>query len=356
MAKTVRPGLRLIDRLILLVAWIATCGVVYLMGFYLGKGTQEGRLKLEERVVRLPVTSAPPPEGQRPNRSGDLSFYEQLLSGGRSGSEGGAPAPKAPPSAAGGPGVAAPPPAHPGAVPAPPPALPAAPGASAGTPAPAAVPAPAVAPAGAPAPAAAKAVVPPVPPPAGAKAVAPPAAPVAARPAVAAPSVVAVPARPVPPPAAPASTPAKPAPPPTAAVAPLASAPIAPASPPAPPGGAGQLPAEHAAPLPTWPPPARPAPVASPPVATAMPPPPPAPRAGSWTVEANPTRDRAEAEVLQKRLRTRGYDSTLVRVLRDGETWYRLHVGSYGSQEQAAEVMRKLRDSEGVAHAFVASE
>jgi cell division protein FtsN len=86
-------------------------------------------------------------------------------------------------------------------------------------------------------------------------------------------------------------------------------------------------------------------------------PPAPAPRTtGGWTVEANPTRSRQEAEELQLRLRSRGYDSTLVHVLRDGETWYRLHVGRYGSPEQASEVVRKLRDGEGVAHAFVATE
>ena len=78
--------------------------------------------------------------------------------------------------------------------------------------------------------------------------------------------------------------------------------------------------------------------------------------AGGWTVEANPTRDKNEAEFLLGRLKNRGYDASLVHVQREGDTWYRLRVGRYGSAEQASEVMRRLRDQEGIPHAFVASE
>src|SRR5581483_8732965 len=63
MAKDGRVGLRLWDRLVLLVAWLVTCGLVYLLGFYVGKGTQERRPVIDSRLVRLPVTSTPPPEG-----------------------------------------------------------------------------------------------------------------------------------------------------------------------------------------------------------------------------------------------------------------------------------------------------
>src|SRR5439155_637952 len=65
MARDGRGGLGLGDRLILLLAWITTCGLVYLLGFYVGKGTQTRSLRVEQQVVRLPVTSAPPPEGRR---------------------------------------------------------------------------------------------------------------------------------------------------------------------------------------------------------------------------------------------------------------------------------------------------
>ena len=79
MAREGRVGLGLGDRLVLVLAWIATCGLVYVLGFYVGKGTQERRLGLEERIVRLPVTSPPPPEGQRPKNEDHFNFYEQLM-------------------------------------------------------------------------------------------------------------------------------------------------------------------------------------------------------------------------------------------------------------------------------------
>ena len=83
MAKQGRVGLGLWDRLVLLVAWAVTCGLVYLLGFYVGKGTQERRLGVEERVVRLPVTAPPPAAGQRPAARSDLTFYDTLVSGQR---------------------------------------------------------------------------------------------------------------------------------------------------------------------------------------------------------------------------------------------------------------------------------
>src|SRR5262244_2210017 len=79
MGKEARSGLGLADRLVLLVAWIATCGLVYLLGFYVGKGMQEKRLGLEERIVRLPVTSAPPPEGRREKSGAEFGFYDKLM-------------------------------------------------------------------------------------------------------------------------------------------------------------------------------------------------------------------------------------------------------------------------------------
>jgi cell division protein FtsN len=82
---------------------------------------------------------------------------------------------------------------------------------------------------------------------------------------------------------------------------------------------------------------------------------PPRPAPG-WTVHANPTRSRNEADALVRRLRTRGYDASVVRVLRDGDTWYRVQVGRFGSSAQATDTMQRLREREGVQHVFVASE
>jgi cell division septation protein DedD len=253
MAKRERVGLGLWDRLVLLLAWAVTCGLVYLLGVYVGKGTLGRQLGVEDRVVRLPVSAPPPPAGQRPKGESELGFYDQLMAGeararGEDRHAARTPAPTRAPEAA------------------------------------------------SPVPARTKEVVPP-------KEVAPP----------------------------PPITPARPAPPPRPAAAPVA---------------------------PSAPPVAR-APAATPPrpaVPPAGAPETPVVRGGGWTVQANPTRSREEADALLRQLRSRGYQASVVRVLRDGDTWYRVQIGHFGSSEQASEVMQRLREQEGVTHAFVASE
>ena len=86
-------GLRFWDRLVLFVAWTVTCGLVYLLGFYVGKGVSEQRLDTEDRVVRLPVTAGPPAAGQRPKS--DLTFYDTLA---KSADRPGSPAPEPQPA------------------------------------------------------------------------------------------------------------------------------------------------------------------------------------------------------------------------------------------------------------------
>ena len=56
-----------------------------------------------------------------------------------------------------------------------------------------------------------------------------------------------------------------------------------------------------------------------------------------------------------RQLRGKSYDATLVRLVRDGDTWYRVQIGRFASAEQATEMMHRLREHEGVS-AFVASE
>jgi cell division septation protein DedD len=274
MAKPGRAGMGLWDRLVLLLAWLGTCGLVYLLGFYVGRGTQVRRLGLEERVVRLPVTSKPPPEGQRPRSESDLTFYDTLASAEPARRE--RPAPVRLPER----------------------------------------PAERVAPAAARPPA----------PPAEASGTA---VPVAPSPPAAAPSAEAraKPAAPPTVPPAPAPVPARPSPPPTAAAA----------APPPPAAAPDTAAAKNPAPAPAGPPATRPA-------------------VGGWTVQASPTRSRDEADDLLYRLRARGYDASVVRVPRDGDTWYRIQVGRFATSQQATEVMQRLREHEGVTHVFVASE
>jgi len=266
MGKAGRGGLGLRDRLVLLVAWVVTCGLVYLLGVYLGKGVQERRLGIEERVVRLPVTSRPPPEGQRPKAESELTFYDTLVPGER----------REPPAQHDTP-----------------------PGAGASV---AATPAPRPAPA-------------------AAASAGRPGAPASIAPSAASPDR----------PAAHAAVPG------TQHAAPPARAATRPAQVPALPAAAPGTPRPAVAGGPALPAAARPS-------------------GGGWTVQANPTRSREEAESLLRQLRGRGYDAAVVQVQRDGDTWYRVRVGRFASAEQATEVMQRLREREGVLHVFVASE
>jgi cell division septation protein DedD len=263
MAKQARPGLSFLDRLLLFAAWLVTCGLVYLFGFYVGKSTQPVTPRPVERVVRLPVTAPPPPPGQRPPDRTELTFYD-ALGGERAG------------------GTDMPPPG---------------PTAKAGPPAKPDVPAKIDAPP--------SETAPPAPPATTAR---PPAPPPASQPSTAAPPRAA-------PPRAPATSP-----PPVASGRPSASE-----------WGAGE-------------------PAPSPPV------PPRASEGGSWSVLANPTRDEGEAQQLVDRLRGRGYDASLVRMTREGDTWYRVRVGRYPTQQRATDMVRQLRERDGVARAFVAED
>jgi cell division protein FtsN len=242
MAREGRTGIGIADRLVIVLAWMTTCGLVYVLGFYVGKGAHERSLGLEDHVVRLPVTSQPPPEGQRPKSESEFVFYDKLMG------ERGDVRPVEKREAA--------------------------------------------KPVGAPAEAA--------------------------------------PARPTP---ATATAPARPTAAAPEAVAPPAPKPAAARPAPAPNGGASE----------------RSAPAAAPPAAVQ-------PAATGWTVLANPTRSRDEADGLARQLRARGYEATLVRVVRDRDTWYRVQVGRFASSDQATEMMHRLRDREGVSHAFVASQ
>jgi cell division protein FtsN len=247
MNKQGRVGLGVWDRLVLLVAWIVTCGLVYLLGFYVGKGADGRAVALPDRSLNLPVTSTPPPAGQRPKSESELTFYDRLAAGER--------------------GESAAPPRSPAPTP---PAAPAAPAA--------------------------------------------PRAPAPPEPEASTPK-----ATPAPPAASPAPAPARP-------------------------------PSTTSAPSSAVSPPARTA-------SNPTPPTPSPPAAGrGWTVLASPTRNRSEAEDLQRQLRGKGYDASLVRVARDGDTWYRVQIGRFGSAAQANEVMHRLREREGVSHVFVASE
>lgn len=81
MENSVKPGLRLIDRLLLVLAWLISCSAVYGLGFYTGSQLQERVSDDEERIVRLPVTADPPNAGQHAKAGDDFTFYDTLVPG-----------------------------------------------------------------------------------------------------------------------------------------------------------------------------------------------------------------------------------------------------------------------------------
>jgi hypothetical protein len=90
---TERGSLGLGQRLVLLGAWLVSCGFVYVLGLYVGKGMRGGGGEITPRVslpVEASVPAPPPVEAQAP-----LTFYDVLGS-----REGGAP-PKPPADARG---------------------------------------------------------------------------------------------------------------------------------------------------------------------------------------------------------------------------------------------------------------
>jgi len=108
MEQAMKPGLRLIDRLLLVGAWLLSCGIVYGLGFYTGSQTQARMPDDEERIVRLPVTAEPSDAGQHTKADDDFTFYDTLVPGAarpRSGETAAGEHPGAEPPAAGKPGA-----------------------------------------------------------------------------------------------------------------------------------------------------------------------------------------------------------------------------------------------------------
>jgi len=77
---------------------------------------------------------------------------------------------------------------------------------------------------------------------------------------------------------------------------------------------------------------------------------------GAWSVQVNATKEEEVARSLAKRLRERGYDAFIVEQSREGATWYRVRVGRLQSIEMANELVSKIKEREGLPHAFVASD
>ena len=77
---------------------------------------------------------------------------------------------------------------------------------------------------------------------------------------------------------------------------------------------------------------------------------------GTWSVQVNATKEETTARNLVQRLRERGYDAYIVEQSREGVTWYRVRVGRLQSLETANALVSRIKEREGLPHAFVASD
>lgn len=75
MANPRPDGLGFLDRLVILVAWLASCGVVFVIGYYVGKNAVPTSAGIQPGVIQVPVAGVPAvPEEPRDGGT----FYESL--------------------------------------------------------------------------------------------------------------------------------------------------------------------------------------------------------------------------------------------------------------------------------------
>ena len=77
---------------------------------------------------------------------------------------------------------------------------------------------------------------------------------------------------------------------------------------------------------------------------------------GPWSVQVTATREAQTADDMVRRLRAKGYDAYIVKIRRQGSTFYRVRVGHFPSMEYAGQMVSRLRREPGVPEAFVASD
>ncbi|MBI3757535.1 MAG: SPOR domain-containing protein [Deltaproteobacteria bacterium] len=81
----------------------------------------------------------------------------------------------------------------------------------------------------------------------------------------------------------------------------------------------------------------------------------PLPAQGRWSVQVQALRDKEGARQLVRKLQSQGYAPMVNRVVRDGEVWYRVRVGSFASSEEARISVERLRREGKFPQAYPAS-
>lgn len=64
---------------------------------------------------------------------------------------------------------------------------------------------------------------------------------------------------------------------------------------------------------------------------------------GGWSVQVHATRDENSARRVARGLRSQGYAPVISKVVRDGQVWYRVRVGSFRTADEARASVKRFR-------------
>ncbi|TMA60555.1 MAG: hypothetical protein E6J80_01885 [Deltaproteobacteria bacterium] len=82
----------------------------------------------------------------------------------------------------------------------------------------------------------------------------------------------------------------------------------------------------------------------------------PAAPAGRWSVQVQTTTQQEVAQNVARLLREQGHTPLVNKVVRQGEVWYRVRVGTFTNQEEARAAAARFRREGKFAQAYLVSE
>jgi cell division protein FtsN len=75
--------------------------------------------------------------------------------------------------------------------------------------------------------------------------------------------------------------------------------------------------------------------------------------ASTWSVQISATKDQSAAQLLQNKLKNKGFDAFIVEAEINSAQWYRVRVGRFSTNQEAEKARQDLQSKENVANAFV---
>jgi len=75
--------------------------------------------------------------------------------------------------------------------------------------------------------------------------------------------------------------------------------------------------------------------------------------ASPWSVQISATQDQTAAQLLQDKLKSKGFDAFIVPAEINSGYWYRVRVGRFSTNEEAEKTRQDLQSKENLASAFV---